>query len=76
MRPEEIREYLHRQPFKPFRVHLSDGRVFEIRHPEFVLVYRTSLEIGVAEDAGSAFPERGEQVSLLHIVSMEDLQAA
>jgi len=50
--------------------------VFEIRHPEFVLVFRNSLEIGVTEDVSSPFPERGERVSLLHIVSLEDLQAA
>jgi hypothetical protein len=76
MRPEAIREYLHREPFKPFRLHLGDGREFEIRHPEFVLVFRNAVEIGVTEDASSPFPERGERVSLLHIASLEDLQAA
>ena len=35
---EQIRESLRANPFKPFRLHLVDQRVFEIRHPDFALV--------------------------------------
>ena len=72
MRPEDIRDLLNREPFKPFQIHLSDGRSFEIRHPEFVMVLRNRLDIGLAKEPGSEFPDRTEHCSLLHIVSIED----
>ena len=34
MRPEDLREYLKREPFQPFRLHLSSGAFFDIRQPE------------------------------------------
>jgi len=76
MKPEEIRELQHRQPFIPFRIHLSNGRHFDIRHPDFVWVLKTRVEIGLADDPNSSTPDRAEFVSLLHVVSVEELQAA
>ena len=37
MTAEKIDEQLHRQPFEPFRIHMSDGSSYEVRHPEFAL---------------------------------------
>ena len=33
---EIILEHLKSQPFRPFRLHLSSGRSFLVRHPELV----------------------------------------
>ena len=38
MNPEALRVALRAQPFKPFTITLVDGRSFEIRHPELVIV--------------------------------------
>ena len=38
MRAEEIRKVQHAQPFRPFILHLADGRTFEIKHPEFLFL--------------------------------------
>ena len=35
---EQIREHLRLMPFRPFRLQLVDGRVFEVRHPDFAMV--------------------------------------
>ncbi len=35
---EDLREVLHRQPFKPFDVCLADGRRLPVAHPESVAV--------------------------------------
>lgn len=32
----EIRKLIRAQPFEPFRVHLADGRAFEVGHPELM----------------------------------------
>jgi hypothetical protein len=50
MRRNEIIEAVQTRPFQPFRIHLSDGASFEIRHPEMVMVTRTSALVGVPED--------------------------
>ncbi len=47
MQPEELYHLLHQQPFEPFRIHLSDGRVFDIRYPEINMVGTTWIRIGV-----------------------------
>jgi len=31
----QIREVVRAQPFRPFIIHLADGRTFDVPHPEF-----------------------------------------
>jgi hypothetical protein len=38
MEPEELYDLLHEEPFKPFRIVLSDGRRFHIRYPRINMV--------------------------------------
>jgi hypothetical protein len=33
-----IREALHRRPFQPFIIRLTDGRALSVSHPDFVAV--------------------------------------
>jgi hypothetical protein len=47
MRPEDIRDFLQRKPFQPLRVTLTDGRTYEVRHPEMMMVGRSSVAIGL-----------------------------
>ncbi len=72
MPPEEIRTYVRAIPFVPFRLHLSDGRVFEVRHPDNLLLTTRAAVVGVYSGAGEgAFPERTEVLALIHVVSIE-----
>jgi hypothetical protein len=72
MRPEDIRDFLHRTPFQPFRLTLTDGRTYEVRHPEMAMVGRTEAAIGVPSpnDPEPVF-DRLVTVSLLHIIQVE-----
>jgi len=36
--PNQIRDLVRAAPFRPFRIHLADGRVLEVPHPEFVAI--------------------------------------
>ena len=36
MRIEELRKLHQTRPFTPFRIHLADGRSFDVEHPEFL----------------------------------------
>jgi len=63
---EQIRQRL-RGGFRPFVLHLSDGRRFTIAHPEFILVGR-GIVVVLRED------DLVETVDAVHIVSVEDLK--
>lgn len=43
MDPNELVKLLRKQPFEPFCLRLVDGRIFDVRHPEFMMVHRTSI---------------------------------
>ena len=72
MRPEDIREFLQHKPFQPFRVTLTDGRTYEVRHPEMAMVGRSAVAIGLsAPDDPSPIYDRLVTVSLLHIMQIQ-----
>ena len=43
--PEMIRKELRKRPFRPFRLHLSDGTEYLVNHPDNCLVGRGFLVI-------------------------------
>jgi hypothetical protein len=47
MRPEDLYHLLHRRPFEPFRISLTDGRVFDIRYPKINIVGISYIIIGI-----------------------------
>ncbi len=72
MRPEDILEILRSTPFEPFRVYLTDGAVYEIRHPDMAIVQRSKVIVAVpgpAEPDGPA--ERTVNCALIHITRTE-----
>jgi hypothetical protein len=72
MSPQEVLVYLRRQPFEPFRIHLTDGTVYEVRHPDQCIV--TQRAVHVALPAPDAVYARGlATYALLHITRMEPL---
>ena len=76
MPPEELRNHLRQRPFLPLRIHLSDGRVFEVRHPDLVWVGRHVAVVGILEPGPEPYLEKHETIALVHIVSLEPLSAA
>ncbi len=74
MRFTEVQDALRRVPFSPFRIHLTNGQSYEIRHPEFAGLTRHSVFVGVAEQ--DDIPERMVQCDLLHVVTIEPVNGA
>ena len=74
MPPEDVQKKLRRQPFQPFRMYLTDGSVYDVMHPELVLLGRRSLVLGLAGSPEDTLYERTVDVDLLHIVRMEHLE--
>jgi hypothetical protein len=72
MTAKELRERLNEQPFRSFRVTLSDGRAFDVPNHDVAFVKRNTIEIGVNLDAHS-FAEKYVECAILHITSIEDI---
>jgi hypothetical protein len=72
MNAKDLLEIVRTRPFRPFKVHLSDGRVFEVRHPEQVLVSRSKMIVGVGEDQEYRVPDTFEHISLMHITGVTE----
>ena len=76
MPPEELRITLRQRPFVPFRLHLTDGRSFDVPHPENLMVSARSAVVGVYQSGhanGQIFADYSETIALIHIVSLTPL---
>ncbi len=73
MTQEEFQEAVHRQPFLPFRVVLTTGETFDIRHPDLFMVGRRSAMLGITNDPTETAYDRTFRVDLLHVVGIQDL---
>ena len=76
MRAEEFVQLLRRAPFVPLRIHLTDGKTFDVRHPELVWVLWLRIDIAIPGDESLGIVDRVEYCSLLHIVRVEYLSTA
>ncbi|MCC7293478.1 MAG: hypothetical protein IT449_15580 [Phycisphaerales bacterium] len=63
----EIREWLNREPFEPFRFHLTRGSTFDIRDPNSVALGQKRVFVFFSkEDRQAIFP-------YIHIAAVETL---
>lgn len=74
MRAEDIRDLLQKRPFQPFRIYLTDGKSYDITHPEICFLLQSRLDIGVAADPKTGIPDHSESAALFHIVRIEELK--
>jgi hypothetical protein len=70
MNAETIRDWIRRQPFEPFEVHMTNGEKHFIRHPEVALLVGNRLVVGYPETGRIAI------LLLLHAATIEWVQAA
>ncbi len=75
MTSEEFKDLLDTRPFVPFRVHMTDGKSFDILHPDFVWVFRNRFDLAFLADATKGIVDHVERCFFLHVVRIEELQA-
>ena len=58
MTTEQLRTVMEAQPFRPFTLHMADGRTFPVTHPEFlshspswrtVIIYREDESFSILD---------------------------
>lgn len=74
MTSRKVLEYVSAEPFRAFRIQMASGQQFEVRHPEMILVGRTTARVHLATDDHEH--ARWHDVSLLLMESIEPLDAA
>jgi len=75
MTVQTFRNLLAEQPFKPFRLVMSSGQTYEVRHPEMALVTKSDILVGIdIEDDG--VPAEFKICSMLHVTAVEPLETS
>ena len=74
MTVSEAKALLDARPFAPFRIQMTDGKHFDIQHPDFIWVFRNRLDIAILADANKGIVDHVERCFFLHIVRIEELQ--
>jgi len=75
MSPQDLIDPLRRQPFVPFRIFATDGRTFDVRHPDQALVVRTRVILPLPATPDEV-AERSEHLALVHVVHLEELSSS
>jgi hypothetical protein len=71
---QRLARYVGAEPFRPFRISMASGQVFEIRHPEMISVGRSTAHIYTyLSDEPEQSSQREHEVSLLLMESVEPL---
>jgi hypothetical protein len=75
MTTQTFRDLLKAQPFRPFRIVMSSGQVYEVKHPEMAMLTRSDLLVGI-DEADDGVPAEFKICSLLHVTAVEPLAPA
>ena len=69
-------DYLTAEPFRPFRIRMASGQFFDIRHPEMILVGRSSARVYEPSEPDSGKPDLWHDVSFMLMETLEPIDAA
>jgi hypothetical protein len=72
MTVQDFRDLLTHQPFQPFRLVMSSGSAYDVRHPEMAFLSKTSIYVAIGEEE-EGVPDRFKMCSLLHVTAVEPL---
>lgn len=69
----KLGEYIAAEPFRPFRIKMASGQHFDVRHPEMILVGRSSARIYTVN--GDEHHEKWHDISLMLMETIEPIDA-
>jgi hypothetical protein len=70
-----LRERMNAQPFKPFRLCLSDGKTFDITNHDMAWVKSLTIEMGIELDTAGLAVHTAE-CAIFHITRIQDIPTA
>jgi len=72
MEAEELLLMVRQRPFEPFRLCVSDGTAYEVRHPDQIIVSKRTSHVGLGGNGDRPFP-RIAIVSNVHSTRIEPI---
>lgn len=75
MTTQTFRDLLQHRPFKPFRILMSSGKAYEVRHPEMAFLTRSDILVGI-DEADDGIPAEFKICSLLHVTAVEPIASS
>lgn len=72
---KQIKDMMTAQPFRPFRICMTDGKTFDITNHDMAMVANNAIEVGLNPDPDGVV-ERFARCAIIHITRIEELQAA
>ncbi len=77
MGANDLVEILRKKPFEPFRIVTTDGKTYEIHHPDMALVTRGSIHVAVPPPLSPNDPAKEVvYLSLFHVMKVEFLNTS
>jgi hypothetical protein len=70
---DDIQTRIKDRPFVPVRIVTGSGQMFDIFHPDLVMVGRRALTIGTASTRNPRHYELTTRVAIMHVTALEDL---
>jgi hypothetical protein len=69
MTTDAFRKLFRRRPFQPFRIVMSSGKAYEVRHPEMALLLKNDMLVGIdIQDDG--IPAEFDICPLFHVATV------
>ncbi len=72
MTGKDLLKRVREQPFVPFRVVISEGASYEVRHPDQIMVRRDSAVIGLPSD-DEGLMDNSVVVDLMYVISLDPI---
>jgi hypothetical protein len=72
---EHIKQLMDAQPFKPFRICMSDGKTYDVPNHDTAFVTRHYVEVGIDQDA-YGIAEHLDRCAIIHITRLQETQRA
>ncbi len=73
MTVQAFRNLLEERPFKPFRLVMSSGQCYEVRHPEMAMLTKSDILVGIDIEADGV-PAEFKICSMLHVTAVEPIE--
>lgn len=73
---DAIQARVRQQPFVPLRITTSAGQMFELHHPDLIMIGRWELMLGTASSKNPTQYEQTTRVAIMHVTALEDLPLA
>ena len=73
MRLDTLKTLLKKAPFEPFRLVLTDGKTYDIPHPDFIWAWGSDVWVGTREKTEDGQDYRSHYVDLFLVNRIEPL---